>query len=170
MKVRFDEIPASGLRLKISDSSWFPTEELTRRGPVRAEIFLRRDGYLVLAEGMLQTTVGYSCDRCLVEYEAPLEVEFSVDFEYSEQGQLGSDTEEHICDANEMDVSFLDKPEIDVFDLLAEQVYLSVPTRKICGEECLGLCPHCGVNLNEGKCTCAPEDDSSPFGVLKKLR
>lgn len=170
MKVRFDEIPASGLRLQIGDASWFPTAELTRRGSVAAEIFLRRDGHLVLAEGSLQTTVLYHCDRCLAEYEAPLALEFSVDFEYSEQGQLGSETEEHLCDANEMDLSFLDKPEIDVFALLAEQVYLSVPTRKICSEECLGLCPHCGVNLNEKRCTCAPEEGSSPFGVLKKLR
>lgn len=169
MKVRFDEIPTSGLRLKIGDASWFPGEELTRRGPVTAELFLQRDGQTVLAEGALQTVLAYTCDLCLGEYEAELAAEFSVDFEYAKSG-LGSESEEHICDANEMDVAFLDKPEIDISALLAEQVYLSVPTRKICAEGCLGLCPRCGVNLNVSRCSCGPEDDSSPFGVLARLK
>lgn len=171
MKVRFDEIPTSGLQVRIGDASWFPAAEVTRRGEVAAEVFLRREGTTVLAEGSLHTVVVYTCDRCLAEYEAELAAEFSVDFEYSlPGGRLGSECEEHLCDANEMDVAFLDKPEIDISELLSEQVYLSVPARKICRESCLGLCPRCGVNLNLSSCTCQPDDDRSPFGVLARLK
>jgi uncharacterized protein len=45
-------------------------------------------------------------------------------------------------------------------DVLREQVLLSLPARTLCRQDCKGLCPRCGQNLNSDVCTCdaAPVD------------
>ena len=56
-------------------------------------------------------------------------------------------------------------------DLLREQVLLAVPLKVICREDCKGLCPHCGKNLNEeGACSCADELEDPRWAALKEIR
>ena len=64
-----------------------------------------------------------------------------------------------------------------VTDDLRAEILLELPTNILCSEDCKGLCPHCGVNLNESTCNCgeAPEaipslsDDDSPWSALDQL-
>jgi len=44
-----------------------------------------------------------------------------------------------------------------------------VPQFTLCREECRGLCPQCGTNLNDGACECVPEQASSPWDALKNV-
>ena len=53
--------------------------------------------------------------------------------------------------------------EVVVTDLL-----LALPTKHLCREDCRGLCPHCGKNLNEGECGCRPDVDPR-LAVLEQL-
>ncbi len=48
---------------------------------------------------------------------------------------------------------------VDLAGLLREDVLLDLPWKFLCREDCKGLCPRCGKNLNEGPCTCSPEVD-----------
>ncbi len=60
----------------------------------------------------------------------------------------------------EMDVIFLDGDQLDLTDLAAEQVMLSMPMRSLCRSDCAGLCPKCGANRNlDSGCSCEPETD-----------
>ena len=52
---------------------------------------------------------------------------------------------------------------------LREELILRVPDYVVCSESCRGLCPSCGVNLNETTCECVPEAESSPWSVLLPL-
>ena len=54
--------------------------------------------------------------------------------------------------------------------VLREQLLLRVPAYVVCREECRGLCPQCGANLNETTCACEPEQAASPWDALKKLK
>ena len=64
----------------------------------------------------------------------------------------------------------LDEPVVDLDDLLRQQLYLSLPVKNLCAEECRGLCPGCGANLNQADCTCGAGEDRSPFAVLRQLQ
>jgi uncharacterized protein len=54
--------------------------------------------------------------------------------------------------------------------VLREQVLLAVPLRAICREDCKGLCPQCGANLNEKRCSCAEPVEDPRWSGLKDLR
>jgi len=55
-------------------------------------------------------------------------------------------------------------------EMVREQFFLTVPLKRLCREECRGLCPTCGSNRNDARCACPPpEAVESPFGSLRKL-
>ena len=171
LQIHFDEIPADGLWLEITDESWFPDHDVTKKGPVAATIYLEKRGERVLVEGTIKTIFVLECDRCLESFYLPVENKFKVDLELADKAMLKEHPiAEHSCSSNEMDVMFLDEPLIDIFYVLQQQVYLALPDKKICKPECQGLCPKCGANLNEERCKCSTAPESSPFAVLKKLK
>jgi uncharacterized protein len=168
MKVRFNEIPDDGLRLEINDESWFPDHDLQRSEPVKSRVFMKRESEdRVLLEGEIKTRVSFDCDRCLAGYQIELGSKFKLDLEYV-AGKM-KETAEHECSPAEMDMMYLDEPVIDVFQILNQQIFLLVPEKHVCSEECKGLCPSCGVNLNKQSCDCQKDLKASPFDVLKNL-
>ncbi|MGV1099265.1 YceD family protein [Thiovibrio sp. JS02] len=169
MQVRFDEIPEDGLWLNVPETSWLPAE-VAWQGEVRSTIFLGRNGERVVLEGDLNLTLLFECDRCLEQFSYPLETRFRIDFELLSPGEEQSFAGEHECSREEMDVVYLDEPLIDIYAVLAQQLYLALPEKRLCNEECHGLCPGCGVNLNTQQCACSRESGSSPFSVLAKLK
>ena len=170
MLVKFDEIPEGGIQLNIIDNSWLPGDEIKCQQPVSAKLFLDRDRQRVFLEGSLQIKVELSCDRCLDYFILPIDTSFKVDFELIDQGEQQEISEDHACSAAEMDVVFLTEPVVDIFSILAQQFYLSLPDKRLCHDKCLGVCPECGVNLNRDHCGCGKEEGSSPFSILAKLK
>jgi len=169
LKIQFSEIPAGGLRLEIKDESWFPDHEVARVGPVVAIVFLEKKGAArVLLEGEIETMISLNCDRCLEPFSKQLGGEFSVDLEYIEPG-LPLPVE-HGCSVSEMDTVFLSKPLVDIYDVLRQQIFFALAVKEICSENCRGLCPRCGVNLNKGECRCPRDSKSSPFDILASLK
>ena len=55
-------------------------------------------------------------------------------------------------------------------DALREQVLLAVPLKALCRENCKGLCPHCGANLNQERCSCAVTVEEPRWAALKEIR
>ncbi len=66
--------------------------------------------------------------------------------------------------------SFYEGTEIDLTPLMYEQIMLALPTRPLCGEECRGLCPQCGINRNTGQCACVAEAGDPRWSVLRNLK
>jgi uncharacterized protein len=58
------------------------------------------------------------------------------------------------------------KGEVDLREALRESVVLACPQAPLCGEDCLGLCPVCGVDRNEIACTCAEEEHDPRWDAL----
>jgi uncharacterized protein len=62
----------------------------------------------------------------------------------------------------------LDGMRLQLDELVSEDIYLALPSRFLCKEDCKGLCAFCGQDLNEGQCSCnAPTD--SRWDSLKDL-
>jgi uncharacterized protein len=66
--------------------------------------------------------------------------------------------------------SFYEGTEIDLTPLMYEQIMLALPTRPLCGEECRGLCPQCGINRNTGQCACVVEAGDPRWSALRNLK
>lgn len=111
----------------------------------------------------LTLTVSYEtvCDRCL----APLERTITVPFQKlaAEKKTLQAEDPEE----ND-DYAVIEDRTLDLDPLLSEALLLQLPTKHLCREDCLGLCPRCGKDLNEGPCSCREEKEASPWDAVKK--
>jgi uncharacterized protein len=70
----------------------------------------------------------------------------------------------------DVSLSFYDDDEIDLSPLVRESMILSLPTRPLCGEECRGLCAHCGANRNTTECACRDDWSDPRLDVLRTLK
>ena len=89
------------------------------------------------------------CDRCGVETTREYTVSLNRALAVSIEGEE-SDTIITVPDMR-----------LDVDELVFTEVFMDLPTKFLCKEDCRGICPKCGKNLNEGKCNC-PEREIDP--------
>jgi uncharacterized protein len=117
--------------------------------------------------GDLRSKFELSCARCL----EPIRQDISRKFDLLYRPQ-GSDAgkEEMSVTAAEAEVAYYQGEGLLLEDVLREQVLLAVPLKAICREDCRGLCPHCGQNLNQGQCTCAEPVEDPRWSALKDIR
>ncbi len=97
--------------------------------------------------GNVKMTFKGSCDRCLKE--VPVSLDFKIERECASpefsSGEADDDEELH---------SFMDGYSIDTEALLHDEITTNWPVKILCREDCKGLCPVCGHDLNEGDCGC----------------
>ena len=72
--------------------------------------------------------------------------------------------------AAELETIIVDRPVVELGELFRQQLLLAVPEKRLCREQCAGLCPECGIDLNEQQCECSIRLVDSPFAVLKGLK
>jgi uncharacterized protein len=117
--------------------------------------------------GRLKTRVELACARCL---EPVLQdVDHNFDLLYRPQGVDAGRAEISVTTA-EAEVSYYQGEGLQLEDVLQEQVILALPLRAICRDDCKGLCPHCGTNLNVEKCACAEPLEDPRWSALKDIR
>ncbi|MDH4121929.1 MAG: DUF177 domain-containing protein [Deltaproteobacteria bacterium] len=93
-----------------------------------------------------------------------------VDFEGGDSsGGLNVDLDGFEWTTGELEQVFFSGDTVDLDLLVEEQILLALPPQRHCREDCQGLCPRCGHNLNEGPCGCPAEDSHHPFAGLKDL-
>ena len=118
-------------------------------------------------QGRLATTLESCCARCL----EPLTQDVKRDFDllYRPQGVDGGRDEISVTDA-EAEISYYEGEGILLDDVVREQILLAVPLKVTCREDCKGLCPHCGQNLNQEKCSCTVTREEPRWAALKEIR
>jgi uncharacterized protein len=79
------------------------------------------------------------------------------------EGEKELEPDEIVCE-------FFDGEVIEVDQLVAEQIFLALPVKVLCSEDCKGICPGCGANLNEEACRCRADRGQSPFEKLKSIK
>ena len=139
--------------------------------PIHAEVFFlpQEDG--VLVRGKLYGQVSLPCDRCAEATTFDIEHNFDEFEEYPATAGLQSmDSGED--NLPESVLIRLEKggPVLDIGDLLWEEFCLALPVKPLCGDDCKGVCPVCGANLNRGSCGCAEEAGDPRLAALRKLK
>ena len=117
--------------------------------------------------GELSTALELPCARCL----EPVVQEVTRKFDLLYR-PLGADAgrEELSVTTAEAEISYYEGEGVLLEDALREQVLLAVPVKAICREDCKGLCPHCGTNLNAEQCSCAEPMEDPRWSALKEIR
>jgi uncharacterized protein len=118
-------------------------------------------------QGDLSTRLELLCARCLEPVIQ--DVRRNFDLLYRPQGADAGREEVSVTSA-EAEVSYYSGDGLLLEDALREQVLLALPLKVICREDCKGLCPHCGKNLNQEQCSCAEPLEDPRWSALKKIR
>lgn len=107
------------------------------------------------------------CARCVEPVEVPLAAEFDLIFR-----PVGADSDapERSITAPETEIGYYQKDSLLLEDVLREQVLLTLPVRTLCKPDCKGLCPRCGANRNNQKCTCEEGPADPRWEALAGLR
>lgn len=106
------------------------------------------------------------CARCLEPVQVPLEGDFDLIFRPS---SASSDSGEHAITPDETEIGYYQESGLLLEDVVREQVLLSLPSRTLCTAGCKGLCPRCGQNLNQAKCSCDPASADPRWNALAGL-
>jgi uncharacterized protein len=106
------------------------------------------------------------CARCLDPVAHSLSGDFDVLFR-----PLGvdADASERAITTPETEIGYYQDGGLALEDVVREQVFLSLPARSLCGEDCKGICPRCGKNLNSESCTCDTTPVDPRWSALSDL-
>ena len=117
--------------------------------------------------GRLTAGLELQCARCV----EPVRQEITREFEllYRPLGADAGRDELSVTDA-EAEIGYYQGDGILLEDVLREQVLLALPLKVTCRDDCKGLCPHCGTNLNEAQCSCTVVVEDPRWTALREIR
>ena len=140
--------------LDLSDMEFAGRYPISR--PVIVEGVVRNRAELLSLELTAYTTLDAVCDRCGKA--------FLQDKTVSCNYILAEDLQNEDSD----EIVLLEDGQVDAGELAREAFILGMDTKTLCSEDCRGLCPRCGADLNLGSCSCKKETDPR-LAVLAKL-
>ena len=163
----FTDITEKKQQYCIADSLWFPaTDDCSAIATTATIDVYRQDQETVILKGRIEGQWKVLCDRCCEAYQENIQSEFV--YLATIKKEVAEDND-HECSDEDASVLYLAEPVIDLDHLLREQSLLAIPFKKLCREDCKGICPDCGCVLNRGLCHCEPAKRNLSFTVLKKL-
>jgi uncharacterized protein len=170
--IHIKDVPEQGLILScvvLPEELALSTDEGRFPGPLFLDVTVHEIEGGLSASGVLSGDVIRECVRCLNEYEEPLRISFDAQYRHPSQRRPGTarGSAKHVpegpssprrraesLDEEDVDAYELAGERLDLADMLREQIILTSPMQPLCREDCLGLCPTCGRNRNEGFCNC----------------
>ncbi len=136
------EARATAEELQLPSAEW--------PGSVEAVLALDRTGDLVAIRGRIRSDARLECVRCLMAFDLPVAADLTVVADRAGgRGRLEEDLE-----ADDY-MKFHDGRQLDLREEARDALLLELPITPHCREDCRGLCPRCGADLNEGPCGCA---------------
>ncbi len=139
---------------QIEDSAAYP-HIVGFMEPVKIEGILRNENECFILEAKGETKVSLLCDRCLTPVAT--EIHFNIEERFSHTGRDDEETETFSGD------------QIDLADYVKRGILEALPMKVVCREDCKGLCPVCGKDLNTGDCGCDTTEIDPRFESLRAL-
>ncbi|MCK5077271.1 MAG: DUF177 domain-containing protein [Calditrichia bacterium] len=163
MKITIHQLPEGVHKIKetvkAGDLHFYEDEHFF--SDIKLNIVLNKFGSNIKVRVNLETQAKYECNKCLSEFIQPYEDEFEMVYYLGEKK----------LEIDEDDVVILspEEKEIDLSNRIIESLALGIPIKKICIEDCKGICAHCGADLNHEKCKCPDKPVDPRWDNLRKL-
>jgi uncharacterized protein len=135
--------------------------------PIVLRCEVRKDRQQYRVTGRIQTTLELVCSRCLDGF--PLKVDEALDVLFLPHAENQIEGDRAVED-EDLSTAYYRDQVLGLGQLMQEQFYLVVPMKPLCGDDCKGLCPVCGINLNTGSCQCHPTWVDPRLAVLEQLK
>jgi len=131
------------------------------------------DGTTLHIRGRLEGVLDAECGRCLERYPVTLGQEVDLFYLPRTTGQPAAQEEEEEVELTDHDVvvGYYDGDRLDLGEVVREQIFLGLPLKRLCREDCQGLCPRCGKDRNLSPCGCPEEEEPGDLRLepLRKL-
>lgn len=112
----------------------------------------------------------FSCDRCLKEFEQEISGDFKLYYEVISHGSHAHLVEEKNSSQDDTVRIFrADHKQIDLTSDIREIILLTIPMKIVCSQDCKGICPGCGKDLNQEQCVCSKQPIDPRWEGLQKL-
>ena len=150
MKIETSQISGDGIQVEGEESASimdYETQEYHFTDPVHLKLKLSMVDKMLYVSGEIITNADLCCSRCAIWFKHEI-----VNREYA--------FEQEIKNPGEI---------IDLTRSIREDIIFSLPQKILCKEDCRGLCPQCGQNMNEKSCGCRAVHPENPFSALDGL-
>ena len=128
--------------------------EIRVPAPLNIHYILTRENDIIHASVDIQGSLSTACADCLTPLEYPLELHLETDY-MPAAPDMPEDLE---AERQSPTVGYYRKV-VPLGEYILSETVLSLPMRYLCRPDCQGLCSQCGVNLNQGVCTCERQVD-----------
>jgi uncharacterized protein len=136
-------------------------------GLVRGNVKLTRINRSIIVTGRISTAVKVSCSRCLSQCDCPLEMDIQEEFFPLTDIVTGTP----VLLPEESDAFTINEQHVlDLTEAVRQTILLALPMKPLCREDCAGLCPRCGKNLNEGLCGCSSDEIAPRWAKLTSIK
>jgi uncharacterized protein len=131
-------------------------------GNFTANVDLHKSHNQIILNTELALNANFECDRCTKNYSQLLKTKYQMVYFFGE--------EEVETEAFNTSYLPLDADKIDIGKDVKEFAILAIPMKKLCREDCSGLCYKCGKDLNDGECNCSTETVDARWLPLLELK
>lgn len=154
-------LSSDDVSLKVNESFTIDDEEFLKETRLDKNVLITGEIYKIkdslTFSGKLEYVITVECARCLKEFDKKIETKFLADL-----------VEEEDMESDNLQMVITDGT-IKMDQAIKQLIYLSMPMKSLCRDDCKGICPNCGVNLNEETCQCENSITDPRFDKLKDL-
>lgn len=124
--------------------------------PIEVSGILSMAGDVLYLDGIIKGAIRLTCSRCLKTFRYDLRIELHE--------RLTNNPEN-----KDDEIIFINNDKLDLTEIVENNIIMSLPIQRLCREDCKGLCPSCGKDLNFGSCNCKNSEVDPRLAKLKDL-
>lgn len=140
-------------------------DDFTLLAPVKVSGIIRNFGGTIELDAKAHASLAMTCDRCAEDFKTDLDFDILESFKEIEHMAQSEADEEN----QNPDITYFTGDIINIEEWVYTNLVLNLPGKRLCKEDCKGLCPNCGTNLNVAECKCDTRSVDPRFAALDAL-
>ena len=142
---------------------------LTFTTPLQGQLSAVMAGDIIEVFGHISTSLEMTCSRCLTKVPCDLNIDIHLCYSETKEDVLEQHDELELQKDQMGLISYAGK-EIDIRPDIEQEIIMALPQHVLCHNDCRGLCPVCGIDLNSSKCSCEPPVFLDGLAALKDFK
>jgi len=152
------ETAVKELHIQVSEDHIYDGNETVKLvEPINLDGNLDKVGDILTLNSNIKTVLELTCSRCIEKFN--YSVDMTVEEKFTNNDKANKDD----------DVIFIDSDTIDITQIIENNIIVTLPIKRLCKEDCKGLCQKCGTDLNLSNCQCENDDIDPRLAKLKDM-